>query len=89
MGLNAALNAAEVITLLQQVLAALLVALSNAATLRDEKLFSTGAARLLDRVRSLSPVLTTDRRLDHDVRHLTQAIDAGLVCTDSPPQQQR
>ena len=89
MGLNAALNAAEVITLLQQVLAALLVALSNAAALRDEKLFSTGAARLLDRVRSLSPVLTADRRLDHDVRKLTHAIDAGLVCTDSPPQQQR
>jgi histidine ammonia-lyase len=89
MGLNAALNAAEVITLLQQVLATLLVALSNAAALRDEKLFSTGAARLLDRVRSCSPVLTADRRLDHDLRHLTQAIDAGLVCTDCLPPQQR
>ncbi|HSO60602.1 MAG TPA: hypothetical protein VLR50_06155 [Desulfobacterales bacterium] len=75
------------ITLLQQVLATLLVALSNAATLRDEKLLSTGVARLLDRVRSCSPVLTADRRLDHDLRHLTQAIDAGWVCTGEPSPQ--
>jgi histidine ammonia-lyase len=56
--------------------------------LRDETLFSTGAAGLLARVRSRSPVLTADRRLDHDLRHLTQAIDAGWVCTDGPSQQQ-
>ena len=88
MGLNAALNAAEVITLLQQVLACLLVALSNAATLRDETMFSRGATRLLAGVRSRSPVLTADRRLDHDLRYLTQAIDAGRVYADGPLQQQ-
>jgi histidine ammonia-lyase len=82
MGLNAALNAAEVITLLQQVLAALLVGLSNAAALRDEALLCQGSRQLLDRVRSMSPVLTADRRLDHDLRDLTQAIDAGRVCSD-------
>jgi hypothetical protein len=32
--------------------------------------------------------LTADRRLDHDLRDLTQAIDAGLVCTDGPAPQQ-
>ena len=77
MGLNAALNASEVITLLQQVLATLLIALSNAAALRDETLFSTGSRGLLDRVRSRSPVLTCDRRLDKDLRSLTRAIDTG------------
>jgi len=84
MGLNAALNAAEVITLLQQVLAALLVGLSNAAALRDEALLCQGSRQLLDRVRSMSPVLTADRRLDHDLRDLTQAIDAGRVCAGAP-----
>ncbi len=79
MGLNAALNAAEVITLLQQVLSALLVALSNAAALRDPTRLSAGAVRLLEAVRTRSPVLTADRRLDHDLRQLTQAIDAGAL----------
>jgi histidine ammonia-lyase len=80
MGLNAALNAAEGVTLLQQALAALLVALSNAAALRDEALLSTHAKRLLERVRSRSSVLTADRRLDHELRKLTQAIDTGALC---------
>lgn len=84
MGLNAALNAAETITLLQQVLAALLVGLSNAAALRAEGLFSAGAGRLLGRVRSRSPVLTADRRLDRDLRSLAQAIDAGWEGTEAP-----
>ncbi|WP_054034392.1 aromatic amino acid ammonia-lyase [Desulfatitalea tepidiphila] len=79
MGLNAALNAAEVITLLQQVLSALLVALSNAAALRDPARLSAGAVRLLEAVRARSPVLTADRRLDHDLRQLTQAIDARAL----------
>jgi histidine ammonia-lyase len=84
MGLNAAINAAETITLLQQVLATLLVGLSNAAALREERLFSPRAQRLLDRVRSRSPVLTADRRLDHDLRRLAQAIDAGRVFPGAP-----
>jgi histidine ammonia-lyase len=85
MGLNAALNASEVITLLQQVLAALLIALSNAAALRDETLLSAGSGRLLERVRFLSPVLTCDRRLDHDLRSLTQAIDTGWDRDETNP----
>jgi histidine ammonia-lyase len=84
MGLNAAINAAEVITLLQQVLATLLVGLSNAAALRDETLLSNSSRQLLDSVRAMSPVLTADRRLDHDLRELTQAIDAGRLCADGP-----
>jgi histidine ammonia-lyase len=87
MGLNAALNAAEAITLLQQALATLLVALSNAASLRDESLLSPSARRLLERVRCLSPVLTADRRLDHDLRNMTLAIDEGQVCTGEPAQE--
>ncbi len=79
MGQNAALNAAEIMTLLQQVLAALLVALSNAATLRCEEKFSPSGKDLLRRVRSFSPVLTADRRLDHDLRGLTGAINSGLL----------
>jgi histidine ammonia-lyase len=77
MGQNAALNAAEVMTLLQEVLASLLVALSNAASLRNEEDFSASGQALLLHIRLFSPVLTSDRRLDHDLRQLTKAIDAG------------
>jgi len=78
MGLNAALNASEVITLVQQVLATELIALSNAATLRDEDLLSPGAKQLLVKIRSISPVLELDRRLERDLQGLTRAIDQGL-----------
>jgi histidine ammonia-lyase len=77
MGLNAALNASEVVGLLQQALASLLVALSNAAALRDPTRFSKSSGVLLERVRACSPVLTADRRLDHELRRLTMAIDGG------------
>jgi histidine ammonia-lyase len=79
LGLHAALNAAEIATLLQQVLACELTALSNAAVLRDENLVSPGGKQLLARIRSLSPVLTSDRRLDQDLQQLTQAIDRGEI----------
>ncbi len=79
MGQNGALNAAEVMTLLQQVLAALLVALANAAALRDEERFSPSGRELLRRIRTFSPVLTADRRLDHDLRSLTAAIDTETL----------
>jgi len=77
MGLNAALSAAEVTTLVQQVLATQLIALSNAAALRDETLLSAGGKRLLETVRQHSPVLTFDRRLDRDLQNLTTMIDEG------------
>ncbi len=75
MGQNGALNAAEVMTLFQGVLASLLVALSNAATLRDEEKFSPSGKELLKTIRFFSPILQSDRRLDHDLRRLTEAID--------------
>lgn len=82
MGQNAALNCTEVVTLLQQVLASLLIALSNAAALRDQDRCSPSGRRLLDQVRAISPLLTCDRRLDHDLRALTTAIDRGSLTGD-------
>ena len=83
-GTNPRQNAAEVMTLLQQVLAALLVALANAAALRDEEKFSPSGRELLRRIRTFSPVLTADRRLDHDLRDLTTAIATGFM-VGAPP----
>lgn len=77
MGLNAALNAAEITTLVQQVLATQMVALSNAAGLRDETRLSPDGRRWLEIIRSASPVLTYDRRLDGDLQRLTEMIDQG------------
>ena len=74
MGLNAALNAAESVRLLQHVLATLLVALSNAASLRGDERFSPAARVLLARVRECSKVLTADRRLDHDLERLADEL---------------
>ncbi|MCP4626364.1 MAG: aromatic amino acid lyase [bacterium] len=79
MGLNAALNAAEVTTLFQQVLAVELIALSNAARLRDERKLSPSGRQLLEQIQTYSPVLEHDRRLDRDIERLTQAIDGGLL----------
>jgi len=78
MGLNAALNADEIVTLLQQVLAVELIALSNAAALRCEESLSPAGRRLAACIRDFSPVLKSDRRLDRDLERLSQAIDRGL-----------
>ena len=86
MGANGALNCGEVVSLLQQVLAALLIALSNAAALRDESRFAPAGQGLLRAIRRHSPPLTADRRLDHDLRGLATAIDRGeLVAAAAPP----
>jgi histidine ammonia-lyase len=82
MGLNAALNAAEVTTLVQQVLATQMIALSNAAALRDETLLSIEGKRFLEMIRMKSPVLTFDRRLDGDLQGLTEMIDQGAVISE-------
>ena len=79
MGLHAALNAAELTTLLQQVLACQLIALSNAAALRDETLISESGQGLLEAIRCHSAVLAFDRRLDGDLEELTAMIDRGLA----------
>ena len=82
MGLNAALNAAEVTTLVQQVLATQMIALSNAAALRDETLLSIEGKQFLEAIRMKSPVLTFDRRLDGDLQGLTEMIDQGAVISE-------
>jgi histidine ammonia-lyase len=75
MGMNAALNAADVVTLTQQALATHLIALSNAARLRDEGKLSAAGRALLGEIRERSPVLVEDRRLDCDIDRLTEFID--------------
>jgi histidine ammonia-lyase len=79
MGLNAAVNAGEVVTLLQQVLATHLIALSNAARVRGEEKLSAGGKTLLSEVRKRSAVLTADRRLDGDIAALVRFIDAEVT----------
>ena len=78
-GLHAVHNAAEITTLLQQVLATLLVALSNAAQFRDETRLAPSGRRLLEQIRHHSPVLTEDRRLDRDLEALVQAMDRQTI----------
>ena len=79
MGLNAALTASELTILLQQTLATELIALSNAAALRDETRLSSAGKKLLAGIRGHSPVLTQDRRLDHDLKRIAQAVDNGTL----------
>jgi histidine ammonia-lyase len=79
MGLHAALNAAGIVELLQQILACELIALSNAAALRDAGRFSPQGKELLETIRTVSPILDGDRRLDRDIRQLTRAIDTNAL----------
>ncbi len=74
MGLNAAVNAAESVKLVQRVLATQLIALSNAAHLRGEEGVSSAGKVLLARVRESSAVLSADRRLDHDMERLVDEL---------------
>jgi histidine ammonia-lyase len=68
--------------LVQQVLASQMIALSNAAALRDETLLSIEGKRFLEAIRMKSPVLTFDRRLDGDLQGLTEMIDQGAVISE-------
>ncbi len=77
MGLNAALSAREVVTLLQQVVATQLIAVSNAAALREEDRISSQGKAFLGEIRKRSSVLEYDRRLDHDLGELTSWINRG------------
>ena len=77
MGLNASLNAVEGAWLVSRVLASELIALSNAARLRDESRFSREGKRLLRSVRATSPVLDADRPLDKDLARLAAWIESG------------
>jgi len=78
MGLQAALHASENVALLTRAVATELIALSNAARLRDESRLSSNARRLLACVRGMSPVLTGhDRPLDADIAQLTRWLEAS------------
>jgi histidine ammonia-lyase len=85
MGLNAALNADDITVLLQQVLATVMVALSNAAALRPAEHFSSAALGLLDGIRAYSPVLNCDRRLDRDLNRMVQALENGSLQAAANP----
>lgn len=77
MGLNAAVNAAEVVGLVARVLGTELIALSNAARLRNETRLSREGRRLLRSVRAISPVLDADRRLDRDLARIAAWVESG------------
>jgi histidine ammonia-lyase len=77
MGLQAALHASQNIRFLTQALATELVALSNAAHLRNEARLSPRGRDLLRRVRTMSPVLVRDRPLDGDIARLSAWLEAG------------
>jgi histidine ammonia-lyase len=78
MGLQAALSASEIVSLLTRALATELIALSNAAGFRDERRLSPAARALLRDIRKRSPVLTVrDRPLDADIERLFKWLEAG------------
>ncbi len=78
MGVQAAVHASESVTTLNQALAAELIALSNAARLRDESRLSPAARELLCDIRRLSAPLEADRPLDADLARLAAWLgDAG------------
>ena len=77
MGLHAALHASEVVSIVSQVLATEMIALSNAARFRDESRLSPGGRRLLQEIRRMSPVLTHDRPLDGDIGRLATWLDGA------------
>jgi histidine ammonia-lyase len=77
MGLQAALGASEIVDLLTRALATELIALSNAASLRDETRVSPAGRELLRAVRTRSPVLAVrDRPLDGDIVRVVKWLDA-------------
>ncbi len=77
MGMNAAVNVSVVVGLVSRVLGAELIALSNAARLRDESRLSREGHRLLGSVRALSPLLSADRRLDEDLGRIAAWVESG------------
>jgi len=78
MGLQAALSAGEIVSLLTRALATELIALSNAAAFRDETKISPAGRALLREIRKRSTVLAVrDRPLDADIERLYRWLDAG------------
>jgi histidine ammonia-lyase len=79
MRLQAAIHASENVAYLSRALATELIALSNAASLRDESRVSPRGAALLARIRALSPVLRRDRPLDADIARIADWLEGGEV----------
>jgi histidine ammonia-lyase len=79
MGLQAAVHASQNVAYLARALATELIALSNAASLRDESRLSPRGAALVARVRALSPVLRHDRPLDADIVRLAAWLEGAEV----------
>jgi histidine ammonia-lyase len=77
MGLQAAIHASENVAFLARALATELIALSNAARMRDESRLSPCGRSLLKQVRTMSPVLVRDRPLDADIARLAAWLDTG------------
>jgi histidine ammonia-lyase/phenylalanine ammonia-lyase len=78
MGLQAALSASEIVSLLTRALATELIALSNAASFRDETKISPAGRALLREIRTRSTVLAVrDRPLDSDIERLYRWLVAG------------
>jgi len=77
MGLQAAIHASENVAFLARALATELIALSNAARMRDESRLSPCGRSLLKQVRTMSPVLVRDRPLDADIARLAAWLDSG------------
>ena len=75
MGVQAALHASESVGFLCGALATELIALSNAASLREEPRLSPHGRALVHAVRARSPVLTIDRPLDADIARVSAWID--------------
>ncbi|HEY3384127.1 MAG TPA: aromatic amino acid ammonia-lyase [Vicinamibacterales bacterium] len=77
MGLQAALHASEIIGLVGRSLATEMIALSNAAALREESRLSPAGRALLVGVRRRSAVLVRDRPLDVDIERVARWLEAG------------
>jgi histidine ammonia-lyase len=77
MGLQAAVHAGETVALLTRALATELIAVSNAARLRDESKLSPCGRQLLEQVRAFTPVLTRDRPLDADIARVTAWLESN------------
>ncbi len=78
MGLQAALSASEIVSLLTRALATELIALSNAASFRDETKISPAGRVLLGEIRKRSTVLAVrDRPLDADIERLYRWLESG------------
>lgn len=79
MGTIAARDARSVIDLVQNICAIHLLALCQAADLRGAERLGRGTRGVYELVRSVSPFLDHDRRLDHDVSAVLRLLRSGML----------